>query len=75
MSLHMADISYSIVVTEFSESKKLKQLFGLYYDMSKLCDDFIYVIDLISQIRVQNLSNVVFKKNSEIRYMSCSLYV
>ena len=43
--------------------------------MRELCDDVINVIDLISQTSVQNLSNVAYKKYSDIRYMSCSLYV
>ena len=75
MSLHMEAISYSIVVNDFVECKKMKALFGLYYDMSELCDDVIYVIDVIAQARVQNLTNVVFKRYSDIRYMSCSMYM
>ena len=43
--------------------------------MRGLCDDAINVIDLISQTSVQNLSNIVYKKYSDIRYMSCSFYV
>ena len=53
----------------------MKALFGLYYDMSELCDDVIYVIDVIAQARVQNLNNVVFKIYSDIRYMSFSMYM
>ena len=43
--------------------------------MKGICDDAINVIDLISQTSVQNLNNIVYKKYSDIRYMSCSLYV
>ena len=48
----MVAISDSIVVKEFFECKKMKKLFWLYYDTSKVCDNVIYVIDLISQTSV-----------------------